>query len=221
MIQHIITSPALLNYIRQVSLREDPILKELREETSLLPNAHIQILPEQGQLLSLLIKAIKANKALEIGVFTGYSSLCIASALPKDGILTACDNNAEWTAIARRFWQKAEVAAKIDLHVQDALQTLEQLLQTAAETYDFIFIDADKLNYQKYYEHSLKLLKPGGLIVIDNTLWSGRVNDPAVSDDQTVAIRKLNNFLLNDARVDISLMPYADGVTLVYKRVVE
>lgn len=209
----------LYQYLLSVSLREPEILTRLRQETAQHPRALMQIAPDQGQLMALLIQLIGAKKALEIGVFTGYSSLAVALALPTDGKLVACDVSEEFTAIARRYWQEASVADKIDLHLAPALQTLDWLLASGqANTFDFVFIDADKENYLNYYERSLQLVRQGGLIAIDNVLWSGQVADPQVQDASTEAIRSLNETLHADERVTISLLPISDGLTLALKR---
>ncbi len=179
----------------------------------------MQIAPEQGQFMALLIQLIGATKTLEIGVFTGYSSLCVALALPPTGKIVACDVSEEYTAIARRYWQKAGVTDKIDLRLAPALETLDQLLASGqAETFDFAFIDADKENYDHYYERSLQLVRPGGLIAIDNVLWFGQVADPQVQDNNTLALRALNDKLHHDERVTLSLVPIGDGLTLALKR---
>lgn len=209
----------LYNYLLSVSLRQPDILRRLREETANHPDAMMQIAPEQGQFMALLVQVLGAKKTLEIGVFTGYSTLSVALALPPDGKIIACDISEEYTAIARRYWQEAGVADKIDLKIAPALDTLDRLLASKeAETFDFAFIDADKESYQEYYERSLQLVRPGGLIAIDNVLWSGRVADPEVVDKSTQAIRAFNEKLLHDERVSISLVPIADGLTLAFKR---
>ena len=209
----------LYNYLLSVSLREPEILGKLRQETANHPRSGMQISPEQGQFMSLLVQLIGAKKTLEVGVFTGYSSLSIALALPADGKIIACDVSEEFTAIARRYWQEAGVANKIDLRLAPALETLDQLLATGqAETFDFAFIDADKENYDGYYERSLQLIRPGGLIAIDNVLWSGQVADEQNQDESTQAIRALNEKLHHDERVTLSLVPIADGLTLAIKR---
>lgn len=209
----------LYDYLLSVSLREPDILRQLREETAHHPGAIMQIAPEQGQFMALLVKLLGARKTLEIGVYTGYSSLAVALALPPDGKIIACDVSAESTAIARRYWQAAGVADKVDLRLAPALETLTELLTTGqAETFDFAFIDADKGNYENYYEQSLQLIRPGGVIAIDNVLWSGRVADPQVQDKQTEAIRAFNLKLHQDERVTLSLIPIADGLTLALKR---
>lgn len=211
--------PQLYNYLLSVSLREPEILRQLREETIQHPMARMQIAPEQGQFMALLVQLIGAKKTLEIGVFTGYSALVVALALPPDGRLVACDVSAEFTAIARGYWQKAGVADKIGLHIAPALETLDQLLAAGeAESFDFAFIDADKSNYDGYYERSLQLVRPGGLIVIDNVLWSGKVADREVQDNRTTKIRALNEKLHQDQRINLSLVPIADGLTLAQKK---
>jgi predicted O-methyltransferase YrrM len=208
----------LYEYFHSISLREPEILSQLRQETAKHPMAMMQIAPEQGQFMALLVQLMGAKKTLEVGVFTGYSSLVVALALPSDGKVIACDTNEEYTAIARRYWQKAGVADKIDLRIAPALDTLDQLLaQGQANTFDFAFIDADKSNYDNYYERALQLVRPGGLIAIDNVLWGGKVADRNVQDNRTQAIRQLNQKLHQDKRVTISLVPIADGLTLARK----
>ncbi|MBD2385359.1 class I SAM-dependent methyltransferase [Cylindrospermum sp. FACHB-282] len=206
------------DYLLSVSLREPEILTQLRQETAQHPRSMMQISPEQGQFMALLVQLLGAKKTLEVGVFTGYSSLVVALALPTDGQVVACDISEEFTAIAQRYWQQAGVADKIDLHIAPAIETLDRLLANGeAETFDFAFIDADKSGYDDYYERSLKLVRPGGLIAIDNVLWSGAVADPQVQDNQTKKIRALNQKLHQDQRVNISLVPIADGLTLLRK----
>jgi predicted O-methyltransferase YrrM len=180
--------------------------------------AIMQIAPEQGQFMALLVKLIRAKKCLEIGVFTGYSSLAVALALPEDGQLIACDISEEYTTIAQKYWQKAGINHKIKLHIAPALETLDQLI-LAGETnsFDFVFIDADKSNYKNYYEKSLQLVRSGGLIVIDNVLWSGKVADPEIQDNRTNKIRQFNQELHQDKRISLSLVPIADGLTLALK----
>jgi len=213
-----LTDP-IYQYMNDVSLREAPVLRALREETAALTQRSMQIAPEQGQFMALLVRLLQARRCLEIGVFTGYSSLATALALPPDGRIVACDVSEEWTAIARRYWEQGGVAHRIDLHIAPATNTLDALLQQGqAGTFDLAFIDADKTNYLAYYERTLQLLRPGGLVLIDNTLWSGRVADPAVNDPDTVALRELNTALLRDERVDLSLLPVGDGLTLALKR---
>jgi caffeoyl-CoA O-methyltransferase len=211
-------SEDLRDYLLSVSVREPQILQRLRAETAKLPLGTMQIAPEQGQLLSLLVQALQPKLCLEVGVFTGYSSLSVALALPSEGHITACDVNEEWTSIARRYWEEAGVANKIDLYIAPALQTLDRMIAHGhAATYDFAFIDADKENYWGYYERALALLKMGGLIAIDNTLWSGRPADPTVNDASTRAIRAFNKRLFKDSRVRISMVPIGDGMTLALK----
>jgi predicted O-methyltransferase YrrM len=208
----------LYDYLLSVSLREPIILTQLRQETSQLPMSRMQISPEQGQFMALLVKLIGAKKTLELGVFTGYSSLVVALALPADGKIVACDVSEEYTSIARRYWQQAGVADKIDLHIAPALETLNNLLAAGeAGTFDFAFIDADKGNYENYYERSLELIRPGGLIAIDNVLWSSKVADLEIQDNQTNKIRAFNRKLHQDSRITLSLVPIADGLTLAIK----
>lgn len=209
----------LYDYLLSVSLREPELLRRLRAETARDPMARMQIAPEQGQFMALLVQLMGARRALEIGVFTGYSALSVALALPPDGELIACDVSEQWTAVARRYWAEAGVAGKIDLRLASALDTLDKLLaEEQAGSFDFIFIDADKKNYERYYERALALLRSGGLIVVDNTLWSGRVADTSVQDEDTVAIRAFNERLCRDERVSLSLVPIGDGLTLAWKR---
>lgn len=210
---------ALSDYVRRVTLREPQLLCELREETAKLPRSNMQISPEQGQFISLLTELHDTRRALEVGVFTGYSSLSVALAMPDEGRLTACDISEEWTSIARRYWERAGVANKIDLRIAPALQTLDALLADGqGGHYDFAFIDADKSNYDGYYERCLALLRPGGLIAIDNVLWGGAVVDPAQQDADTRAIRALNEKIGTDDRVSMNLVPIGDGLMLARKR---
>ncbi|MFB8789637.1 MAG: class I SAM-dependent methyltransferase [Potamolinea sp.] len=209
----------LYDYLLSVSLREPEILRQLREETANHPMGRMQIAPDQGQFMALLVQLIGAKKVLEIGVFTGYSSLVVALSLPSDGKIIACDISAEDTNIARRYWEKAGVADKIELRLAPALQTLDELIASVEiNSFDFVFIDADKRNYPEYYERALQLVRIGGLIAIDNVLWSGKVADPQVEDNQTQAIRNFNEKLHQDERVTLSLVPIADGLTLALKR---
>jgi predicted O-methyltransferase YrrM len=209
----------LHEYLLRVSLREPEILTELRHQTHKMSMAQMQISPEQGQFMQLLMELINAKKTLELGVFTGYSTLAVALALPADGQIFACDINGEWTKIARKFWEKAGVAGKIKLFLQPAVETLNQLLAEGHEnTFDFAFIDADKTNYPIYYEQCLRLLRQGGLCAIDNVLWEGKVAELDVKDDKTEMFRKLNEFLLQDERVSLSMLPLGDGLTLLRKR---
>jgi predicted O-methyltransferase YrrM len=210
---------SLYDYLLAVSLREPPLLRALRDETALLSQRAMQISPEQGQFMALLARLMGAKRCIEVGVFTGYSSLAVALALPDEGRIVACDVSEEWTAIARRYWHDAGVAPKIRLELAPALQTLDGLVAGGeAGQYDFAFIDADKTSYLAYYERVLQLLHPGGLVVVDNTLWSGRVADAAVTDADTVALRHFNEVLHRDDRVDLSLVPIGDGLTLARKR---
>jgi predicted O-methyltransferase YrrM len=208
----------LYGYLQSVSLRESDILTQLRQETAQQPMSQMQISPEQGQFMALLVQLMGAKKTLEVGVFTGYSALVVALALPPDGKVVACDISEEYTTIARRYWQQAGVADKIDLHLAPALETLDQLLVAGqAGTFDFAFIDADKSHYDSYYERSLQLVRSGGLVAIDNVLWSGRVADPQVQDNRTNSIRTFNQKVHRDARVSLSLVPIGDGLTLARK----
>jgi caffeoyl-CoA O-methyltransferase len=210
---------SLWDYMRRVTLREPAVLKRLREETASQPQANMQISPEQGQFMALLMHLLDARKTLEIGVFTGYSSLSVALALPDDGRVIACDVNEEWTSIARRYWREAGVEKKIDLRLKPALATLDDLIATGqGGQFDFTFIDADKENYANYFERALVLVRPGGLIAIDNVLWYGRVIDPAVKDADTKAIRAFNERLHSDERVWLSMLPVRDGLTLACKK---
>ena len=209
----------LAEYIQSISLREPDILRQLREETAKLSMAQMQISPEQGQLMALLVQLMGAKKTLEIGVFTGYSALAVALALPNDGKMIACDISEEYTAIAKDFWTRAGVSEKIDVRIAPALETLETLItEGEAGSFDLAFIDADKRNYENYYERALTLLRPGGLILIDNVLWSGKVVDPTITDKQTQAIREFNQKLHQDSRISLSLIAIADGLTLALKR---
>ena len=209
----------LRKYLLDVSCRESKTLKDLRQETSYLKESQMQISPEQGSFLSVLVNIINAKKTLDIGVFTGYSSLVVASQLPIGGMVTACDTNIEWTDIARKYWKLAGVEKKINLVLDPAKKTLDRLLTDGAEsTYDFSFIDADKINYQIYFERSLKLLRVGGVIAIDNVLWGGKVLDNNDNDPATRAIRSFNQKLFVDERVSISMLPIGDGLTLAIKK---
>ncbi|MBD0336448.1 MAG: class I SAM-dependent methyltransferase [Cyanobacteria bacterium Co-bin13] len=209
----------LYRYLLDSSVREPDILAELRQVTAQHPMAQMQIAPEQGQFMALLVQLMGARKTLEVGVFTGYSALAVALALPPEGRIVACDVSEEYTAIAKQFWQKAGVDYKIDLKLGPAADTLEQLIAAGnSETFDFAFIDADKSNYGTYYEQALQLVRPGGLIAIDNVLWSGRVADPGTQDNRTNAIRAFNDKLYQDERISLSLVPIADGLTLALKK---
>jgi predicted O-methyltransferase YrrM len=209
----------LYDYLLAVSLREHPVLTELRQATAQLAMGQMQIAPEQGQFMALLIQLMNGQRALEVGVFTGYSALAVALALPPTGRLIACDVSEEYTAIAQQYWQKAGVADKIDLRIAPAIDTLQQLIEAGeTNTFDFAFIDADKSNYDTYYEQALQLVRVGGVIAIDNVLWYGRVADDTVTDNRTQKIRALNHKLHQDDRVDLSLIPIGDGLTLARKR---
>jgi len=210
---------ALESYVGDIVTKESELQKRLRAETAKLPMGLMQIGPEQGAFLALLVRLIGAKRTLEIGTFTGYSALAVASALPADGKLVACDVSKEWTDIARRYWREAGIADRIDLRLGPAADTLSALLKSGgAGTFDFAFIDADKSNYDTYYEFSLKLLRSNGLIAIDNVLWSGSVIDDKKRDADTTALRALNLKVRDDARVDSVLLTIGDGVMLVRKR---
>jgi caffeoyl-CoA O-methyltransferase len=210
---------ALYAYLLDASLREHPVLARLRAETARHPHVNMQIAPEQGQFMALLVRLMGARRCLEIGVFTGYSSLAVALALPAEGRIMACDVSEEYTAVARRYWAEAGVAERIELRLAPALETLDALLAAgAAGSYDFAFIDADKEAYAGYYERVLQLLRPGGLVAVDNTLWDGAVADPDDQSADTLAIRAFNESLHRDDRVDLSLVPIGDGLTLARKR---
>jgi predicted O-methyltransferase YrrM len=209
----------LYTYLKNTSLREPEILKQLRAETNKKFQTKMQISPEQGQFMSLLIELLGAVKTLDIGTFTGYSALVVALSLPHNGKVIACDTSEEWTSLAKHFWEKAQVASKIDLQLRAAVHSLDALISNGeGNTFDFAFIDADKKNYISYYEKSLSLLRPGGLVAIDNVLWSGKVADDSIQDEDTVAIRKLNSLILKDERVSISMLPIGDGLMLARKR---
>jgi predicted O-methyltransferase YrrM len=211
----------LLAYVQEHTAREHPELAKLREFTASHPRAGMQIAPEQGALLQLLVRLMGARRTIEIGVFTGYSALAVALALPPEGRILACDVSDEFTSIARPYWERAGVAGKIELVLEPALLTLDARIAAGqAGQYDFAFIDADKSNYDGYYERCLTLLRPGGLIAIDNTLWSGRVAQPVdtTKDADTAALQRLNAKLPGDKRIDLALLPIGDGLTLARKR---
>ena len=209
----------LYSYLLSATLREADVLADLRAETMAHRQSRMQIAPEQGQFMALLVQLMGAKKTLEVGVFTGYSALAVAMALPEDGRMVACDVSEDFTDVGRRYWQRANVAHKIDLRIAPALETLDSLISAGEqETFDFAFIDADKSNYDNYYERSLQLIRPGGLIAIDNTLWYGRVADPDVQDNRTKRIRALNEKVRDDQRVTMSLVPMGDGLLLATKR---
>lgn len=209
----------LYEYILRVSLREPEVLRRLREETAKMPGAGMQLSPEQGQLMRFLAEALGVRKAIEVGVFTGYSSTCLALGMPPDGKLVACDVNEDWTAIARRCWREAGVEGRIELRIGEAIGTLDAILADGgAGAFDFAFVDADKENMDGYYERCLKLLRPGGIVAFDNVLWAGRVADPSDKSESTGAIRRLNDKLHADERVFLTLIPIGDGLTLARKR---
>ncbi len=210
---------ALNEYLVSHSLREHPVLSKLRAETAKLDDANMQIAPEQGSLMGLLVEIAGVRRCIEIGVFTGYSTLVTALALPKDGTIIACDISKEWTDIARGFWRQAGVEDKIDLRLGPALDTLDKLIaDDQSERFDYVFIDADKTGYDDYYERALTLLHPGGLIIFDNVLWDGKVTDPTDQSPDTCAIRALNDKILGDDRVTMSIVPIGDGLTLARKK---
>ncbi|MEZ0115631.1 O-methyltransferase [Catenulispora sp. EB89] len=213
-------SEGLLDYVRSVSLRDDEILRDLVAETALMPALSAMVTsPEEGQLLALLVGLTGAVRVLEIGTFTGYSALCMARALPPGGRIVTCDISERWTRVARRYWARAGVADRVELRLGDASATLAGLLQECGpETFDLVFVDADKAGYTGYYEQALAHLRPGGLVVLDNTLFFGRVADPAADDPETEAVRALNASLYDDKRVDLSMLVMADGITLARKR---
>ncbi len=209
----------LYAYLQSVAVREPAILTELRQETAQHPMSQMQIAPEQGQFMALLVQLMGAKKTLEVGVFTGYSALAVALALPPGGQVVACDVSEDYTAIARRYWERAGVADRIHLHIAPALESLDRFLaEGQANTFDFAFIDADKSNYDGYYERALQLVRVGGLIAIDNVLWGGDVADPEVQDSRTQKIRSLNQKIHEDERVTMCVVPIADGLTLAIKR---
>ncbi len=210
---------ALHDYLSSVSLREPDVLSRLREETAKMPQHNMQIGPEQGQFMALLIELTGASKCLEVGTFTGYSALAVALALPDDGRLIACDISEEFTARGKPFWEEAGVAGKIELRIGPALDTLDALIEGGETgTFDFAFIDADKVNYQGYFQRALDLARRGGLICVDNVLWNGAVADPSRDDEDTEAIRAFNAALTNDPRISLSMLPVGDGLTLARKR---
>ena len=210
---------SIYQYLCDHSLREDPILKDLRDHTYDMEEKARQIAPEQGQFMQMRVKLIGAKNTIEVGVFTGYSSLAIALALPEDGRIVACDVNPQYTSVAEKFWVRAGVRKKIDLRIGPAKDTLSELISHdgLANTFDFAFIDADKVNYEHYYELCLQLVRPGGLITIDNVLWGGAIADENIIDTDTNSIRILNDKLHMDERIDLSLVPIGDGLTLALK----
>ena len=212
-------SDELYAYAQRVGVREPDLLRQLREETARLPQSRMQISPEQGALMAMLVGLMGARRCLEVGTFTGYSALSVALALPADGRLVCCDLSREWTDVARRYWDSAGVADRIELRIGPAIDTLDALLAEGdADSFDFAFIDADKPNYDGYYERALRLVRPGGVIAIDNVLWSGAVIDPEDDTPDTRAIRALNDKIAGDERVDAVLVPIGDGLTLARRR---
>ncbi len=210
----------IYDYLSAVSINEPTLLQQLRQETAEMEYSAMQISPEQGQFMSLLIKLMAATRAIEIGTFTGYSSICIASAMPENGKLICCDTSPQWTDVAARYWALAGLENKIDLQLQPAQQTLQMLLDNGEKkSFDFIFIDADKQNYTVYYEMALQLLRKGGIIAVDNTLWSGAVADPENTEATTRAIRHFNQLLKDDDRISQSLLTIGDGLTLILKEI--
>jgi predicted O-methyltransferase YrrM len=216
-------SDALYGYLLDASLREAPILARLRQETqhAVAAQAGMQIAPEQGQFMALLARLVGAKRLIEVGTFTGYSALAVMLALPAEARLLCCDVNAEWTSIARRYWAEAGLAERIELRLAPALDTLAGLARDGwSGTVDMIFVDADKTNYPAYCEAAIDLLRPGGLLLVDNVLWHGQVADPADRSASTEAIRRTNAMLRDDKRIDVSLLPVGDGLTLARKRMV-
>lgn len=205
---------SLYGYLVDHWLREDPILERLREETAALPNAGMQISPEQGQFMGMLAKLMGVRRYLEVGVFTGYSSLAVTMVMGEEGRTVACDVSDEFTSVARRYWAEAGVVGQIDLRLAPGMETLSALIASQAEQFDFMFIDADKANYDHYFEAGLKLVRPGGLIAIDNVFWGGKIVDDAVQDEDTLALRALNSKLATDPRIDLAIVPIGDGLTL-------
>jgi caffeoyl-CoA O-methyltransferase len=219
MARNVQVTDTLYQYILDHSVREPKVLKELHDETAPMKHSGMQIGADQGQFMGLLAKLVGARRCIEIGVFTGYSSISVALALPPDGKIIACDVSEEWTSLARKYWKKAGVDSKIELRLGPAVETLDAMLAKGeAGTYDFVFIDADKTNYLNYYDRCMKLVRAGGLILFDNTLWSGEVANPENKKEDTVALRALNDKLHQDERIDVALLPIGDGVTLARKR---
>jgi O-methyltransferase len=219
MATQLLASSGVLSYVSEHSQAEDDILRELRDETASLPmGAAMQVSAEEGRLLAMLVKLTRARLVVEVGTFTGYSSLCMARALPPHGLLVTCDVTDRWPAFGRPYWRRAGVEDRIDLRIDPAVQVLDALFyEYGPGTVDLVFIDADKVGYAAYYEAALGLLAPDGLIVVDNTLFFGRVADPEAQDPDTVAIREFNRFVRDDPRVEMSLLPMADGITLIRK----
>lgn len=220
MAEQVDVSAALAEYVREMSLREDEVLRELREETAELPGGRsLQVMPEEGQFLGLLVSLLGARSVLELGTYTGYSTLCMARALPSTGRLVTCDITGRWADIGVPFWRRAGVEDLIDLRVGPAESTMDALLEGGeADGFDLVFVDADKAGYPAYYERALRLVRPGGLVVLDNTLFFGRVADPSVTDPDTEGVRKVNALIRDDQSVDIVLLTMADGLTLVRRK---
>lgn len=213
-----LTEP-LYDYLVEVSVREADLLKRLREETAQLPNAHMQISPEQGHFMRFMVALMGARTVLELGTYTGYSTLCLAAGVPVDGRVVTCDVNNEWPSFGKRYWSEAGVAHKIESRLGEAHLLMDELIaEGLAGTFDFIFIDADKSGLDNYYERGLELVRVGGVIAVDNTLWSGKVIDKSVYDPATMSIRGFNAKVCDDPRVDITLVPIGDGLTLARKR---
>lgn len=212
------TTEEVIDYVGRVGAREHPALRRCREETARLPNANMQIAPEQGAFLALLVKLIGARQTLEVGTFTGYSALSVALALPEGGRVVALDISREYTDRARRFWNEAHMERRIDLRIGPAVESLDRMAADHEGPFDMAFIDADKSNYDVYYERALELVRPGGVIALDNMLWSGAVADPAINDADTTVLRALNAKIQEDERVDMALATIADGVMLARKR---
>ena len=211
--------PDMQAYLVRHGVREPEILKRVRDETALLPEHDMQIAPEQGALLAMLVELVGAKRCIELGTFTGYSSLVVMLAMPSDGTMVCCDVSEEWTSVARRYWAEAGVADRVDLRLGDAVATLDQLLAGgAADTFDFAFVDASKRDYPDYHERIVRLLRRGGLVAYDNVFWDGGVIDDSMQDEDTLGVRRLNERLAADERVTISMLPVADGVTLARKR---
>jgi predicted O-methyltransferase YrrM len=210
---------AIREYLLAVSVREPPLLARLREETQRMPSGGMQISPEQGRFMAFLVELVGVRRYLEVGVFTGYSSLAVALAMPADGRIVACDRSEEWTSVAQRYWREAGVSEKVDLRIGFALDTLDELLEGGARgTFDFVFVDADKEGALEYYERGLELLRRGGLFAFDNALWAGRVADPKNDEPSTLGVRALNSRVSNDPRVSATLVPIGDGLLLATKR---
>jgi predicted O-methyltransferase YrrM len=212
-------SDELAAYVVEVGTREPDVLARLREETAAIPQSRMQIAPEEGAFLAMLVELTGARRCIEIGTFTGYSSTVVALALPENGSIVCCDVSEEWTSLARKYWDEAGVASKIDLRIAPAAETLDRLIENGEQAaYDFAFVDADKTGYDGYYERLLQLVRPGGLIAFDNTLWGGAVLDVDPEDEDTRAIQALNAKLAGDQRITLCLLPVADGVTLARRR---